>query len=329
MWRDGAAHIHLPVPGVDYPPGRTPCALSHINLILLVSVAGFKYPAIANMSAATATATATIVSFNVNGIRSINCKNKQGAKLTSDICVLHALAQEHNVDILCLQEIKASSNAIADLEMYRAQFPHIYARIPLEKKGYSGVAILSRTKPLDVTEPNIGSPADTEGRILCAEFDTFVVVTCYTPNSKTGLTRLDERLEWDAAFSTYLQGVQSTKGKPLIVTGDLNCAHQHIDIHNPARQEKAKPAGFTREERDSFTCLLHEASLIDTYRTLNPTTQKWSWWSTIMRGREKGVGWRIDYVLASKELAASITTADILNDYYGSDHCPVIARITA
>jgi exodeoxyribonuclease-3 len=273
----------------------------------------------------------TIVSFNVNGVRAVNKKDKAGAACGgAALPVLTALAHEHNVDILCLQEIKASAAAVADLEMYRSAFPHIYARIPLEKKGYSGVAILSRQKPLLVTEPNIGvASADIEGRILAAEFERFIVITCYTPNSKNGLARLEERLEWDAAFSEYIQNLRRARGKPVIITGDLNCAHTDIDIHNAKRQEKARPAGFTREERDSFTCLLHETGLIDTYRVMNPTEIKYSWWSTIMKGREKGVGWRIDYILVPAELRDKILCADILNDFYGSDHCPVLLRFAA
>jgi exodeoxyribonuclease-3 len=267
----------------------------------------------------------TIVSFNVNGIRSVNAKDKAGAKGCVDAtqAVLARLAAEQAADILCLQEIKTQS--AADLEQYRSIFPHIYARWPTEKKGYSGVAILSRAAPITVTEPMIGSIADAEGRIICAEYVDFVVVNCYTPNSKDGLARLEERLEWDALFSTYLQGLVAATNKPLVVVGDLNCAHQEIDVHNP--KNKGKSAGFSREERDSFTCLLHETGLVDTYRVLHPTEVKYSWWSAISRGRERGVGWRIDYVLASPALMPRIVGAEILGDYYGSDHCPVSVRI--
>jgi exodeoxyribonuclease-3 len=265
----------------------------------------------------------TIVSFNVNGIRSVNAKDKAGVKGTTAPSVLSQLAADHAVDILCLQEIK-TSNPTTDLEQYHQTFPHIYARVPTEKKGYSGVAILSKTEPLHVSMPAIGSPADNEGRVITAEFPDFILVNCYTPNSKDGLARLEERLEWDALFSKYLQAESARK--PLILVGDLNCAHKEIDIHNP--KNKTKSAGFSPQERDSFTCLLHETGLIDTYRTLNPNTVKYSWWSAITRGRERNTGWRIDYVLASPALLPRITAAEILNDFHGSDHCPVLLSIS-
>jgi exodeoxyribonuclease-3 len=270
---------------------------------------------------------ATIVSFNVNGIRAVNTKAKDGTKGCSPadngIC---RLAHEQAVDILCLQETK--TNSLADFEQYRSVFPWIYGRFSSTKKGYSGVAILSRHEPIEVTEPCIGClPADDEGRLLCAEFTDFIVISCYTPNAKSDLARLEERLEWDAAFSIYLNNLAAAKNKPLVITGDLNCAHLDIDVHNPRRVGR-KAAGFTDEERSSFRCLLSEIDATDTFRQLHPDTVKYSWWSPISRGRERNVGWRIDYILVTGALKARIASADVLNDYYGSDHCPVIVTLS-
>jgi exodeoxyribonuclease-3 len=269
----------------------------------------------------------TIASFNVNGIRSVNTKAKDGTK---GCCpaenVIQRLAHEQSVDILCLQETK--TNSITDLETYRSVYPWIYARFSTTKKGYSGVAILSRHEPIEVTEPCIGcSPADDEGRLVCAEFADFILISCYTPNTKNDLARLEERLEWDAAFSIYVNALAAAKNKPLVIAGDLNCAHLDIDVHNPSRQRKARAAGFTDEERSSFTCLLAEVDATDTFRLLHPDDVKYSWWSAITRGRERNVGWRIDYILVTGALKARVESADILNEYYGSDHCPVIVTL--
>jgi exodeoxyribonuclease-3 len=266
----------------------------------------------------------TIVSFNVNGIRAINKKTQVPAH-AQQLPVITAIAEEQQADIICLQEIK--TNSAADLDIYRAHFPHIHCRFSDARKGYSGVAILSKIEPLSVSCPKIGcQAADEEGRILVAEYDTYCLVNCYTPNSKTGLARLEERLKWDEAFSIYLQDLRRTTQKHLIVVGDLNCAHNEIDICRPATNRRSP--GFSPQERDSFTCLLGEVDLIDTFRHLHPRQVKYSWWSPITRARDRDAGWRIDYILASSSLADKIAVADILNEYFGSDHCPVIVRVT-
>jgi exodeoxyribonuclease-3 len=265
----------------------------------------------------------TIVSFNVNGLRAVNKKGKDGAALVAgEAPVLLRLAEEQAADILCLQETK--TNSLADFEPLRAIFPYIYARFSDAKKGYSGVAILSREEPLSVEHPCIGSTAaDQEGRVITAEFAEHYIVSVYTPNSKADLARLDERLDWDDLFSKYLQKLHEKK--PVVVVGDLNCAHTAADIHKVAGNARA--AGFTEEERTSLTCLLHETSLIDTFRELNPGVVKYSWWSMIAKARPRNAGWRIDYVLASRALRDCVIAADILGEYHGSDHCPVIAML--
>lgn len=286
-----------------------------------------------------------LISFNVNGIRSVSEKSKMGEKGTQFTKnLLTTLANEQNADILCLQEIKTQSHD--DLLGYKQLFPHIYTNTATSKKGYSGVAILSKQKPVSVHKdfslfPDYFSEYDAydfmkEGRILTAEYGKFYLVTVYTPNSKDKLTRLDERLIWDDAFLAYiqlLQGKQQTNiqlppytPKPTIVCGDLNCANEPIDIHNPSAN-KYSP-GYSDQERSSFKQLLKHASLTDTFRTLNPTTAKYSYWSNMGGARKRNAGWRIDYFLVSSELKENIQTADCLTEYHGSDHCPVMINLS-
>ena len=271
-----------------------------------------------------------IISFNVNGIRAVNGKGKDGKKGSdSSVNLLRTLVVEQTPDVLCLQEIKTSDEK--DLSSYLDILPYIKINHSKTKKGYSGVAILSKDKPINYYDDFSYAP-DTfidvkekdftnEGRILTAEFDTCFVVTVYTINSKDGLTRLPDRLIWDKLFRKYINILQGTK--PVVVCGDLNCAHNDIDIHNPKTNRNSP--GFSDEERESFSKLLRICALRDTYRSLYPEKVKYTYWSNFGNARARNSGWRIDYVLVGGGI--EINSAECLNEYYGSDHCPVIADI--
>jgi exodeoxyribonuclease-3 len=268
-----------------------------------------------------------IISFNVNGIRAVNGKSKAGSKgCDPSANLLRTLIVEQTPDVLCLQEIK--TEAATDLAGYADLLPHISINSAQNKKGYSGVAILSRSAPIAVSldfalRPALaeGCPATDEGRIITAEFEDCYVVNVYTINSKDGLLRLDERLVWDTAFRRYVNALQGTK--PVIVCGDLNCAHAEIDLHN-AKGNKKSP-GFSDAERESFGKLLGQCALRDSFRWLHPEVKKYSWWSNFGGARQRNVGWRIDYVLVGAGI--DILAADCLNEYHGSDHCPVVAEV--
>jgi len=247
-----------------------------------------------------------MVSWNVNGLRA--CVNKGFLDYFRQV----------DADIVCLQETKLSDGQISlDIGEEYAQYWN-YA----EKKGYSGTAVLTRIKPLSVRY-GIEEDSEPEGRILTLEFEEFFLVTVYTPNAKRNLSRLDYRLEWEDRFRSYLSELD--KQKPVIACGDLNVAHQEIDIKN-AKSNRGN-SGFTDEEREKMTRLL-EAGFIDTFRHLNPDrTDVYSWWSNMPGVRDRNVGWRIDYFLASARLAPSIADAAIHCDVLGSDHCPVVLDI--
>lgn len=285
-----------------------------------------------------------IASFNVNGIRAVKTKAKDGSKgcafADNTLC---RLSTEHTLDILCLQEIKTTDTVEADLEPYQSIYPYIYTNTSKTKKGYSGVAVLSKHKAIAVyggfdmfTEDEIGGDASPyefskEGRILILEFETYWLVNTYTPNSKSELLRLEERLVWDEYYRDAIRLLEAGSedgtriGKPVVAVGDLNVARSEIDLRNPATNRRSP--GFSDEERASFADILEQAELVDTFRALHPTTVKYSFWNNLGNARARNVGWRIDYVLVSKCLRAAVSEADILTDYYGSDHCPVIAEI--
>lgn len=246
-----------------------------------------------------------ILSFNVNGIRAV-----VGKSFISDM-------QAQAPDIICLQETKATPEqvaaAVAPLEGY-----HVYAN-SADRKGYSGTAILSKVQPIAVTY-DIGMPEhDTEGRVICAEFSSFYLLTVYVPNSGSELLRLSYRQSWDTAFLTYLKQLEQTK--PVLVCGDFNVAHKAIDLARP-KENYNKAAGYMQEEIDGMDAYTN-ANLIDTFRYLHPDTVKYSWWSYRAGAREKNVGWRIDYFLMSAHFLPQLKAAFILNDVFGSDHCPV------
>lgn len=187
-----------------------------------------------------------------------------------------------------------------------------------EKKGYSGTAIWTKTKPLSVFYGIGKENFDNEGRVITLEFEKFFLINCYTPNSKRELERLEYRVEWEKEFRDYLNKLKEKK--EIILCGDLNVAHNEIDLKNPSQNRKS--AGFTDEEREEFTKLLNDG-YIDTFRYLYPDVEKYTWWSYITRARSRNAGWRIDYFVLSEGLKENLKDSVIRNDILGSDHCPV------
>lgn len=246
-----------------------------------------------------------IISWNVNGIRSVQSKGfaETLARLDAD-CIL-------------LQETKAQADQI-DKALEGIDSYHIYSNCA-ERKGYSGVTILSRQAPLQIIHDIGLAEHDREGRVIVAEFEKFFLLDVYVPNSGEELARLDYRKTWDAEFLAYCQQLQSKKA--LIACGDFNVAHQEIDIARPKPNYNKSP-GYTQVEIDGFSRFL-EAGLVDTYRHFHPETVAYSWWSFRGGARARNVGWRIDYVLTSKALVGKVKQAFILPDITGSDHCPV------
>lgn len=243
-----------------------------------------------------------LISWNVNGIRA--CAGKGFLDFFS----------QADADVFCLQETKLQAGQLElDLPGYYQYWNYA------EKKGYSGTALFTRQEPLSVTY-GIGIPDhDREGRVITAEFPDYYVVTCYTPNSQNELARLDYRMEWEDAWLGYLKGLEERK--PVIFCGDLNVAHQEIDLKNP--KTNRKNAGFTDQEREKFTRLL-EAGFVDTYRYFYPQQEGvYSWWSYRFKAREKNAGWRIDYFCVSETLKSRLESAAIHTEILGSDHCPV------
>lgn len=245
-----------------------------------------------------------LVSWNVNGLRATLGKG------------LAEKMDELGADVLCLQEIKARPEQVADL--WLASWPHALWN-PAQRPGYSGVLILSKVAPLS-TSVGIGVPEhDTEGRVATMEFEDFFLVCCYTPNSQNELARLPYRQDWDTAFRHYVCTLADKK--PVVFCGDLNVAHEEIDIARPDTNHFS--AGFSDEERAGFTRLL-QAGFADTFRRLHPDTRDaYSWWSFRGGARARNVGWRIDYFCVSETLMPRVKSAEIHPDVTGSDHCPV------
>ena len=243
-----------------------------------------------------------LISWNVNGLRA--CVQKGFLDVFREL----------DADCFCLQETKLQPDQI-DLELDGYEQYWCSA----EKKGYSGTALFTRRKPLSVRY-GIGVPElDNEGRVITAEFPEFYLVTCYTPNAQRGLARLDHRMRWDEAFRSFLKELDTHKG--VIVCGDLNVAHQEIDLKNP--KSNRGNAGFSDEERESFTKLL-DAGFTDTFRYKNPdATGCYTWWSYMYKARQNNAGWRIDYFLVSDRLRGLIKETPIYHEIQGSDHCPV------
>ena len=243
-----------------------------------------------------------LISWNVNGLRA--CVQKGFLDVFREL----------DADCFCLQETKLQPDQI-DLELPGYEQYWCSA----EKKGYSGTALFTKRTPLSVRY-GIGVPElDNEGRVITAEFPEFYLVTCYTPNAQRGLARLDHRMRWDDAFRSFLKELDERKG--VIVCGDLNVAHQEIDLKNP--KSNRGNAGFSDEERESFTKLL-DAGFTDTFRYKNPdATGCYTWWSYMYKARQNNAGWRIDYFLVSDRLRSKIKDTPIYYEIQGSDHCPV------
>lgn len=241
-----------------------------------------------------------LVSWNVNGLRA--CMDKGFKDFLDNI----------NADIFCVQETKMQP------EQANFGFPDYYNYWNSAiKKGYSGTLILSKQQPKSKSYGINIDKHDNEGRVVTLEFDSFFLVNVYTPNSQRELARLEYRMEWEDAFREYLLSFN----KPVIVCGDLNVAHKEIDLRNP--KQNTKNAGFTKEEREKFNLLL-DSGFIDSYRYFYPDkVDAYTWWSYMANSRAKNIGWRIDYFLLSKDFVSSLKSAEIYNDIYGSDHCPV------
>lgn len=247
-----------------------------------------------------------LVSWNVNGIRAIIKKD-----FPKDV-------QEMAPDVLCLQETKGQPEDVKTALQLFSDY-HVYVNSSKARKGYSGTAILAKKEPIEVTYDMGIEEHDQEGRVITAEFEKFFLVTVYTPNSGEGLKRLDYRETWDIAFKNHMVALESKK--PVIVCGDLNVAHTEIDIAR-AKPNYNKAAGYTQKEIDGLDNILAEG-YFDTFRHFHPEEVKYSWWNYKFRARERNVGWRIDYFLASEALKEAVTEADIYNERFGSDHCPV------
>lgn len=248
-----------------------------------------------------------LISWNVNGLRA--CVQKGFLDFFHEI----------DADIFCIQESKLQEGQI-DLELPGYHQYWNYA----VKKGYSGTAVFTKEEPLSVRYGMGIEEHDREGRMITLEYPEFYLVTVYTPNSQTELARLSYRMQWETDFLAYLKGLETKK--PVIFCGDLNVAHQEIDLKNP--KTNRKNAGFTDEERQKFTELI-QAGFIDTFRYFYPETEGiYSWWSYRFRAREKNAGWRIDYFCVSESLRNRLADAKIHTEVYGSDHCPVELEIT-
>lgn len=242
-----------------------------------------------------------LVSWNVNGLRACVGKGFEDSFKSLD------------ADVFCLQETKMQEGQL-DLQFPGYESYWNYA----DKKGYSGTAIYTRVKPLSVTMDMGIDQHDHEGRVIAAEYEKFYLVCVYVPNSQDELKRLDYRMQWEDDFRAYVTALAEKKS--VVICGDLNVAHEEIDLKNPSSNRHN--AGFTDEERGKFNELL-SAGFIDSWRMLNPDTVKYSWWSYRFQARQRNAGWRIDYFLVSDSLKDSVTGAEIHNEILGSDHCPV------
>ena len=246
-----------------------------------------------------------LISWNINGVRAVMKKEFMDSFTSM------------NPDVLCLQETKAQDDqvleALKEVEGY-----HIYTNAA-EKKGYSSTAIISKQKPISVNYGLGIKKHDNEGRVITAEYDNFYLVTAYVPNSQNGLKRLDYRIEWDADMKAYLQNLD--KKKPVAFCGDLNVVHTEMDIKNHKSNYNKSP-GYTQKEIDGLEAFLN-GGFTDTFRALHPEEIKYSWWSYRFNSREKNTGWRLDYFLTSDRILNKVKTAEIHNDIFGSDHCPV------
>ncbi|MFN5621117.1 MAG: exodeoxyribonuclease III [Flavobacteriales bacterium] len=246
-----------------------------------------------------------LISFNVNGVRAIVKKG-----------LLDSIAKM-NPDVLCLQETKANNDQVREA-LFGLEGYEVYSSAS-EKAGYSGTAVITRQKPLSVNYGFGIADHDAHGRTITVEFDSFFLVNTYVPNSGAELVKLDYRQTWDVAMLAHLKSLE--KKKPVIWCGDMNVAHQPIDLANP-KSNYNKSAGYTQQEIDGLSTILG-AGFTDTFRHFHPDTVKYSWWSARFNSRAKNVGWRLDYFIVSNALIPKVNEAFILNEIEGSDHCPV------
>ncbi|MBT3173833.1 MAG: exodeoxyribonuclease III [Lentimicrobiaceae bacterium] len=249
-----------------------------------------------------------IISWNVNGIRAIHKKG------------FDQIVKDLAPDVLCLQETKAQDDQVREV-LFDSGYD--FTSNSAIRKGYSGTAIMSKSNPINTT-PDIGiENHDNEGRVLTAEYEHFYLVNVYVPNSGSELVRIDYRKQWDIDFLRYLKDLE--KNKPVVLCGDLNVAHQPMDLSNP-KNNYNKTAGYTQVEIDGFNNLL-DAGFVDTFRAKYPTKVAYSWWSYRFSARARNIGWRIDYFMVSNSIADKVTDAFILPKVMGSDHCPVGVNI--
>lgn len=251
-----------------------------------------------------------IISWNINGVRAITKKD-----FFEDILKI-------NPDILCLQETKAQDKEVAKALENMSEYHQYYNSA--DRKGYSGVALLCKTKPISVTYDMGVEEHDQEGRVICAEFEDFYLINVYVPNSGAKLVRLDYRKTWDDDFRAYLKTLKKTKS--VILCGDLNVAHQAIDLKND-KTNYNKTAGYTQVEIDGMDKLL-DIGFVDSFRHFYPEEEKYTFWSYRFNSRARNTGWRIDYFLVSKPFMSKVKSSEILSEYYGSDHCPIQLELT-
>ena len=248
----------------------------------------------------------SLISWNINGIRAIIKKD------------FIANIKQLDPDILCLQETKGQAEDVRTILQLLPAY-HVYVNSSKTRKGYAGTAIVSKKEPLAVTYDINYEDHDQEGRVITAAYDNFYLVNVYTPNSGRDLVRLDYRQTWDEAFLAYIKELE--KNKPVIICGDLNVAHQEIDIAR-AKENYNRSAGYTQQEIDGFSNILNNG-FTDTFRNLSPDEVKYTYWNYMFNARARNVGWRIDYFLVSNVLNDKVESSAILNEYEGSDHCPV------
>jgi len=246
-----------------------------------------------------------IISFNVNGIRAIVKKS-----FIEDMTRI-------DPDIICLQETKATVEQVKDVLEPLDNY-YVYGN-EADKKGYSGTAIITKTKPIKVSYDLGINEHDKEGRVICAEYDAYFLVCVYVPNSGSELLRLNYRQKWDKDFCAYIKSLEQIK--PVVACGDFNVAHTSIDLARP-KQNYNRSAGFMQDEIDGLNRYVKE-KLVDTFRFFNPELEKYSWWSYRAGARKNNIGWRIDYFLVSEQLVRDLKSAEILTEIMGSDHCPV------
>jgi exodeoxyribonuclease-3 len=249
-----------------------------------------------------------IISWNVNGLRAVAGKG------------LHEIVRGLNPDVMGFQEIKCTVDQAK--EVLDGLGYHVVAH-EADKKGYSGTAIISKIKPISVSYGMGVEEHEGEGRVITAEFQDLYVVTTYVPNSKGDLSRIPQRARWDRDLAAYLQGLDAKK--PVVLCGDLNVAHQPIDLTNPQPNYNRTP-GYTQSEIDGLQFLL-DSGFVDSWREQNPGVVKYSWWSMRSGGRAKNIGWRLDYHLVSRRLMDRVASTEIHNEVYGSDHCPVSLQL--